>query len=365
MKADVFGEDSGPSPASAAGQPDRFEPEVMPSTAIESLERAQVDVQIATAKKYPRAIQRSMNKARQLACESTEIASGCAYALPRDHKVIKGPTIRLAEIMAISWGNLTYGGRVLEVGARVVVAQGVCTDMENNVRAAVEAHRGITYAPKPGEQYGERYGDALIQTTSQAAIAVAIRNAIFKVIPGGYVLSVYRDAQKVARGEDEGLEKRRDKAMTYFAGQGVAESRVYAALSKQATRGAPCTGKEDITWNDIDVLIAFVTSIKTGEATIDDLFPQVRTVVENAKDGTYGFGSNAVPESGARKQASILIAVVFPAPLGPRKPRTSPFPTSNDKESTARIGPKLRLNCFALIIIFSLKSLAGADCNVR
>jgi hypothetical protein len=50
----------------------------------------------------------------------------------------------------------------------------------------------------------------------------------------------------------------------------------------------------------------------------------------------------AVPESGARKQASILIAVLFPAPLGPRIPSTSPLLTSNDKESTATIGPKVR-----------------------
>jgi len=37
----------------------------------------------------------------------------------------------------------------------------------------------------------------------------------------------------------------------------------------------------------------------------------------------------ASPSLGARRPTSILIAVVFPAPLAPRKPKTSPARTSN------------------------------------
>ena len=39
----------------------------------------------------------------------------------------------------------------------------------------------------------------------------------------------------------------------------------------------------------------------------------------------------AVPLSGVRKPVTIFAVVVLPAPLGPRKPRTSPWPTSQGK----------------------------------
>src|SRR5690606_126830 len=43
----------------------------------------------------------------------------------------------------------------------------------------------------------------------------------------------------------------------------------------------------------------------------------------------------AVPEVGARKPVSIFMVVDLPAPLGPRKPSTSPGWTWNDRSSTA------------------------------
>src|SRR4051794_31985411 len=47
----------------------------------------------------------------------------------------------------------------------------------------------------------------------------------------------------------------------------------------------------------------------------------------------------AVPAVGARKPVIIFIVVDFPAPFGPRKPRTSPFPTVKLTSSTAVNGP--------------------------
>src|ERR1051326_2024225 len=50
--------------------------------------------------------------------------------------------------------------------------------------------------------------------------------------------------------------------------------------------------------------------------------------------------TTAVPELGARKPVIIFMVVDFPAPLGPRKPSTSPRLTARETSSTARIGPK-------------------------
>ena len=50
--------------------------------------------------------------------------------------------------------------------------------------------------------------------------------------------------------------------------------------------------------------------------------------------------TTAVPDVGGMKPVIILIVVDFPAPFGPRKPRTSPFATSKDIPLTACSGPK-------------------------
>src|SRR5579871_831848 len=50
--------------------------------------------------------------------------------------------------------------------------------------------------------------------------------------------------------------------------------------------------------------------------------------------------TTAVPELGARKPVIIFMVVDLPAPLGPRKPNTSPRRTASDTSSTATIDPK-------------------------
>ena len=47
-----------------------------------------------------------------------------------------------------------------------------------------------------------------------------------------------------------------------------------------------------------------------------------------------------LPASGSRKPVIIFMVVDLPAPLGPRKPSTSPRTTSSDMPSTATISPK-------------------------
>ena len=49
--------------------------------------------------------------------------------------------------------------------------------------------------------------------------------------------------------------------------------------------------------------------------------------------------TSADPAVGAASVHSILIVVVLPAPLGPRKPKISPGSTSNEISSTAVSSP--------------------------
>jgi hypothetical protein len=53
----------------------------------------------------------------------------------------------------------------------------------------------------------------------------------------------------------------------------------------------------------------------------------------------------AVPEVGAMRVPKARTVVVLPAPLGPRKPKTSPYPTVNDTSSNATRAPKRLVKC--------------------
>ncbi len=54
------------------------------------------------------------------------------------------------------------------------------------------------------------------------------------------------------------------------------------------------------------------------------------------------------------KPVIMRMVVDLPAPLGPRKPSTSPFSTVNEMPSTARLGPKA-FTRLAILIIDVLK----------
>ena len=72
------------------------------------------DIQISTAKRYPRDIVKVMAEAESMATRTLKIAQNCFYTLPRAGKDIEGPSIRLAEIFMSSWGNFKAGAESLK-----------------------------------------------------------------------------------------------------------------------------------------------------------------------------------------------------------------------------------------------------------
>src|SRR4051812_48501652 len=97
---------SQPQPANEEWEnPDGFQ--VVTDVMVMSPEtRAEVDIQISTAKRYPRSIRNFKQQALEMATFDEETAEGCFYSLPRGGKPIEGPSARLAEIVLSAWGNV-------------------------------------------------------------------------------------------------------------------------------------------------------------------------------------------------------------------------------------------------------------------
>ena len=224
-----------------------------------SLVAAEVDMQVATAKQYPRSIAKCLKDAVGLATVTKEMAGACIYVLPRSGKDITGPSVRLAEIMAATWGNLRVEGKVISEGDKFITARGTAWDMENNVLFSADVQRRIT------DKNGRRYKDDMIIVTGNAAVSIAIRNALFRVVPMAVVDQVYKQAKDAAVGTIRTLGERRTMALQKLATFGVTEDRILARLGKE--------GIEDVGLRDIEKLIGLYNAINSEDMTPEDAFP--------------------------------------------------------------------------------------------
>src|SRR5512137_2744695 len=116
--------------------------QIMQSEMLQALNKAEIDIQIATAKQYPREINKVLNTIATYAMMDVETAEDCFYALRRgrgnDTAVIEGLSVRLAEIVAGAWGNIRVQTRIIGNDGKTITAQGICHDLETNFAASVE-----------------------------------------------------------------------------------------------------------------------------------------------------------------------------------------------------------------------------------
>lgn len=223
--------------------------------------RVELDVQISTAKAYPRKQETFIERATMLATIDQETASACIYCLVRNGKEgkseIKGGSIRLAEIAAACWGNMHAATRIIGNDGKFITAQAVAWDLENNLKIDTEVKRSIS------GKYGTFSLD--MQTvTGNAAAAIALRNAIFKVIPKALVDRVYDAAVKVAVGDQRTIDSKRKAIFDRFNKMGIENSKIFNFYNKKSI--------EEFESNDIAELIGIGTSIKDGILHIDRAF---------------------------------------------------------------------------------------------
>lgn len=228
---------------------------------ISHLNREEIDMQISTARRYPRSIKQFRQETAEMACLDEETAASMFYALPRGGKKIEGPSARFAEVVGAAYGNLRYGARTIGTEGNFVIAEGVCFDVQKNVIATVQVRRRIT------DKNNKRFNDDMIQVTGNAACSIALRNAIFKVVPMGLVKDIYEQAKLTSIGKAKSLTEQRHKMMEWYAKAGATEEMVLKSLGR--------AGLDDVTTDDLILLRGLVNAIKDGDVTIESAFDQV------------------------------------------------------------------------------------------
>lgn len=231
------------------------------NTSMYLQDKAIIDTQVATAKAFPRNMKRCIENAIATATMDVETASTCTYSVPRAGKAITGPSVHLAKIIIQSWGNFRGEARVIDTDAKNVISQAIAFDLENNVAIKVEVKRSIL--TRSG-----RMSEDMIVVTGNAGNSIALRNAIFAVIPKAVTDKVYREAMKTITGDISDATKLLKRRKQVFDGlkdtYSLTEEEILKAIGKAAV--------DHVTGEDIVVLIGIGQAIKDGDTTVEQAF---------------------------------------------------------------------------------------------
>ena len=179
--------------------------EVIQPGALAAQAHAEIDIQIATAHRYPRDRKKAIDSALEMATMSYEVVVSLEYRLERENRrtgkvtVITGPSIRLAEIIFSVWRNLRGATQIDMIDERSVTASAMVWDLETNVARKAQVRKSIV------TRGGKRYSEDMIATVSQAAQETAFRNAVFKVVPKSIVNDVVTKAHELVAGNKRGF----------------------------------------------------------------------------------------------------------------------------------------------------------------
>jgi len=227
---------------------------------------AEVNQQIATAHRFPRSITGFRRKVYEMVTLDVETAESCIYAIPRDGKIIDGPSIRFAEILLVGWGNYRAATEVTDIGERFITAEGVFFDLETNGAIKAKTMRRIVGKSTPQNPNGKRFGDDMIATTGNAAASIALRNAVTRGIPKALWKELFDEAKKVAGGSAQTFGVRRDKVIKELGIQGATPDQIFALLGVK--------GVDDLQTEHLVHLRGLQNAIKDGEVSVDEVFGQ-------------------------------------------------------------------------------------------
>ena len=221
MNAIVSRTDSSANPF-AAQTPARA-PQNAISEAGQQREIAEVQAAMIIAKRFPRNQIEAMDKILT-ACTRPTLAEGALYSYSRGGSDVTGPSIRLAEVAAQSWGNVSFGIRELEQRSGESTVEAFAWDIETNTRQVKvfqvghERHtkRGVTKLTDPRDIY------ELVANQG----ARRLRSCILAIIPGDVIEAAVKQCEETLHASADTTPEGLKKLCEAFAKFGVTKEQI-------------------------------------------------------------------------------------------------------------------------------------------
>ena len=246
---------------------------------------AEVQAAMAIARMNPRneiaAMDRILN-----ACSRASLADAAVYTYTKGGTEVSGPSIRLAEAMAQSWGNIQFGIREIEQSDGESTVQAYAWDVETNTR------REITFQV-PHIRY-TRKGTYDLEDPREIYELVAnqgsrrLRACILAVIPGDVTEAAVQQCEVTMRSKADTSPEAVQKMVNAFAAFDVTKEQIEKRIQRRLEAIQPA---------QIVSLKKIYASLRDGMSATADWFDAADDKAPKTKGETAAEDVGATPES--------------------------------------------------------------------
>ena len=181
---------------------------------VTSRQTQEVQGQIIMAKKFPRDENESYSRIMR-ACQRRTLAEKASYEYQRGDTKINAPSIRLAEVAAQNWGNISFGVVELEQKSGESTVMSFAWDLETNVRQEKIFTVPHIRHTKKGDYPLTDPRDIYEMVANQGARR--LRACILGIIPGDIIESAMEQCNKtLIEGEKKPLADVVKEVCLYF-----------------------------------------------------------------------------------------------------------------------------------------------------
>lgn len=226
-----------------------------------SKKASEIQAAMVVAKKFPRDQNIAYRNILE-SCKRKSLAEVSTYQYPRGGATVKGPSIRMAEMLAQQWGNMEFGVREIERTDTESTVEAFAWDLETNVKRSMQFQVRHVRDTKQGPKKLTDERDIYEMIANQGARR--LRACILNVIPGDITESALEACYKtLSGGTTEPLKDRVRKMITAFADHGITQAMITDRLGHDL---------DAITEAQLHELRGIFTSIKDGQSNREDWF---------------------------------------------------------------------------------------------
>lgn len=230
----------------------------------ESKQLSEIKGKMYLARQFPRDEERSLARVLN-ECSRRELAEQAQYEFPRGDSTVRGPSIRLVEVLARHWGNLTFGVQDLEDNGDETLVKAYAWDLETNVsdeKTFTAKHERTTKT----KVYKLKDSRDVYEAVSNLA-ARRKRACILAVLPGWYVDAAVeacdKTLQEALTGGGKSLQEVVSSMLEAFGEYGITPAHIEEKIGKEI-------GK--LNNNDVVKLRRLYASINDGFVKPADAF---------------------------------------------------------------------------------------------
>ncbi len=224
---------------------------------------AEVQAAMMIARMNPRDPIQAMDRILN-ACARPTLADQAVYSYAKGGSDISGPSIRLAETMAQSWGNMQFGIRELEQSEGESTVQAYAWDVETNTRREITFQVPHVRHTKKGQYKLEDPREVYELIANQGSRR--LRACILAVIPGDVTEAAVNQCDVTMRTKADTSPEAVQKMLQAFEVYGVVKEQIEARIQRRVDAIQPA---------QIVSLKKIYASLRDGMSKIEDWFDPV------------------------------------------------------------------------------------------